>query len=357
MLHHQQNEPLSNPDPICGDAASSNGRKSPPLDDPSVTLWLAQQQLELILDRNEDWRALRQLQAREEAGEWFDVIESDVLRARLTRSLAAEPSFMAWQFIDAARGCLAAGMPGEANLQTEIQGLTYSPVTEILAPLIAVPSGGPATSSADPAEAVPLAELVVANPFVPQLDLAPVNAALAARIPTLQRHDNNGVSQRISNIAPYQAALEASDEPTRPTRAIETRAALDVDPADDDAASTQFGREAIGIAEAEVVIISRQPQPSLIEARLPPLPLIDHHVERGGRLPRVERASAVKWVDGSEDATDYRPIGSAMDEAQVAIIDTASKSQAQSRADRRALGIAPDRESQMKRFLGALSGE
>ena len=66
----------------------------------------------------------------------------------------------------------------------------------------------------------------------------------------------------------------------------------------------------------------------------------------------------MKWADSEEkEAVDFRPVGSALDEAQVSIIATGSKSEAQFRAERRALGVAPDREQQMRRFLSALSGE
>ena len=102
------------------------------------------------------------------------------------------------------------------------------------------------------------------------------------------------------------------------------------------------------------IIARSEPANTYVNARLPPSPL----TERGGRLPRASRATAVKWADQIEDQPeDFRPVGSAMDEAQVTIIDVATKSEAQSRAERRALGVAPDRETQMRRFLKALSGE
>ena len=102
------------------------------------------------------------------------------------------------------------------------------------------------------------------------------------------------------------------------------------------------------------IIIRPAPADTLVDARLPPSPL----TERGGRLPRASRSTTVKWADQVEDeAVDFRPVGSAMDEAQVTIIDVAAKGEAQSRAERRALGVAPDRETQMRRFLKALSGE
>ena len=122
-----------------------------------------------------------------------------------------------------------------------------------------------------------------------------------------------------------------------------------------DDTDTQFDTHAVGIEEADVQIIARsEPANTYVDARLPPSPL----TERGGRLPRASRATAVKWADQIEDQPeDFRPVGSAMDEAQVTIIDVATKSEAQSRAERRALGVAPDRETQMRRFLKALSGE
>jgi hypothetical protein len=112
----------------------------------------------------------------------------------------------------------------------------------------------------------------------------------------------------------------------------------------------------IGIEEADVQIFRHATsRPAILNTKLPPLPLMDRPATAPARLGR---APVAKWADNDAgEPDDYRPIGSAMDEAQVTIISTREQDEARSRAERRALGIAPDREAQMKRFLKALSGE
>ena len=73
---------------------------------------------------------------------------------------------------------------------------------------------------------------------------------------------------------------------------------------------------------------------------------------------RPSRAPVAKWADNDPDeGDDYRPVSSALDEAQVTIIATSDQNEARARAERRSLGVAPDREVQMRRFLRALSGD
>jgi hypothetical protein len=96
-------------------------------------------------------------------------------------------------------------------------------------------------------------------------------------------------------------------------------------------------------------------RPAILNTKLPPLPLMDRPPTSPARLGRTPVA---KWADNDAgEPDDYRPIGSALDEAQVTIIATGEQDEARSRAERRALGIAPDREAKMKQFLKALSGE
>ena len=288
--------------------------------------------LETILSVDENWRALQQLLARESAGEWIDAVESDVLRARLTAALAAQPAFMAWQFVDAARACLEAAMVSSnaSAVATPIDAAFY-PVEPMDAAITSVvttvapstPSGaGNATDAAT----------------------APAQV-LATRIPTLQAHERR--ASTFKTIGHRLAAIEApTDDYTH--RVAQAR----------DADDTRFQREAVGLSEADVEIVVRQPQKQLLDARLPPLPFATRTADSRAGNVRMHRAAAVKWVDPKENADpDYRPVGSAMDEAQVAIIVTGEKSEAQSRAERRALGIAPDREGHMRRFLSALSGD
>ena len=284
-----------------------------------AALQTALQHLETTLNHNEEWRALQQLIAREDAGEWFDVIESDVLRDRLARSLVAEPAFMAWQFVDAALACLDAA--DQATVATRAASLdAHAPAAEATA--IAVPTATPVAAIAGRAE-----------------------IGLAMRIPTLEPHMGRSVAVRdqpSANAAPSRNAATAQYNHIEPAHMAETR----------------FEREAIGIEEADVKIVVRRPSKPLIEARLPPSPFDERATERGGRLPRASRATAVKWADAADDsAHEFRPVGSALDEAHVAIIVTGSQTEAQSRAARRALGVAPDREQQMRRFFNALSGE
>lgn len=287
-----------------------------------AALQTARQHLEATLNHNEEWRALQQLLAREDAGEWFDVIEGDVLRDRLARSLVAEPAFMAWQFVDAALACLDA-----ANQAT-------------VAPC---PASDDAHALASAIEATAIA--VPAPKPVAAIASARAEIGLAKRIPTLEAHTGRSVAVpdgSRANATHSRTAATAQYNADEPTNTAETR----------------FEREAIGVEEADVKIVVRRPSKPLIEARLPPSPFDDRATERGGRLPRASRATAVKWADAAGDsAHEFRPVGSALDEAHVAIIVTGSQTEAQSRAARRALGVAPDREQQMRRFFNALSGE
>ena len=278
--------------------------------------------LETALADSEDWRALKQLEAREANGEWFDVVESDVLRDRLTLKMAAAPEFIAWQFVDAAIGCLQAGAPSTAGLDLAPERASVLPSTATQ-PLSTGPE--PQTSSSE----------------------------LARRIPTLLAHDRRAPTPRPDVPPAVDAAQRALE------RALLSAVNATTDPAPDDGAlPTRFAMAASSVAEADVQIVPRGDAVTLIDARLPPLPLTERAPKPGMRLPRVSRVAALKWAEpeAGEDA-DYRPIGSALDEAQVSIIDKATQSEAQARAERRALGVAPDREQHMRRFLRALVGE
>ena len=126
---HAVLEPVSEPaliDDQVSFAIADPNSTGPLLDSPwacsMAALRSAEAHLEAALASQSDWRALQQLQAREDAGEWFDVIESDLLRERLTLSLAAEPAFMAWQFVDAALACLAAGEHAASTARRDASG-------------------------------------------------------------------------------------------------------------------------------------------------------------------------------------------------------------------------------------------
>ena len=298
---------------------------------PAEALLRTKDCLEADLAQLEAWRALKQLEARETAGEWFDVVESDVLRDRLVKALSAEPIYLAWQFVEIAIDCLAGGAGAVEQ------------------PHEALPEN--ACALAAPAAAPPHAAMGrTATVSVPGAETA---RELATRIPTLQLRD--GRSARLT--APIADGVTAAMPPPAANSAPMATHARPVAQSGDDAADlddTLFDARAIGIEEADVQIVARPAPARIIETRLPPLPL----TERGARLPRVSRSTAVKWADQADDDNgDYRPVSSAMDEAQVTILDLAAKSEAQSRAERRALGVAPDREGQMRRFLRALSGE
>jgi hypothetical protein len=302
----------------------------------------ARECLAYTLDLNDLWRALNQLEAREQAGEWLDVIESDVLRERLTQALAADSNFMAVQFIDAAIASLDANeraqraststvvMPAALLPEPEHNAapLTYAAELATVPAVPRLPPPLPAFSGRAP----------TANPARPplaqnrQASLPPVRA-LALRIPTLVPHDLRTPEQHVPL------------EPVPPTAPSS--------PLDDEA---RFDQHAIGIEEADVQIVKRTAsKPAILNTKLPPLPLVD----RPATPPvRMGRAPVAKWADNDAgEPDDYRPIGSALDEAQVTIIATGEHEETRARAERRALGIATDREAQMKRFLKALSGE
>ena len=301
--------------------------------------------LETALAGSEDWRALKQLEAREANGEWFDVVESDVLRDRLTIKMAAAPEFIAWQFVDAAIGCLAAATQLDTAPALELAheppavttALVYDAEPSVASGVSAMP---------EPANLLPHALSLAPEPQTSSRELA-------RRIPTLQAHERRAPLQRSAMPPAVDAAQRALE------RAMLSAAGATTDPApQDDALPTRYAAAASSVHEADVQIIPRGERPALIETRLPPLPLTERAGKPGMRLPRVSRVAALKWAEPAEGAdADYRPIGSALDEAQVSIIDTGEQSEAQARAERRALGVAPDREQHMRRFLRALVGE
>ena len=314
-----------------------------PAQDPRAALERARCSLELKLAESEDWRALKQLEAREAAGEWFDVIESDVLRDRLTVAVAAAPEFMAWQFIDAALGCLDAG----AQATTPISNTTA---------IAAARPDGPTLPPPD-AAAQPVRELAQRIPTLLAIAGRPAARPAAAQLVAPTAPDL-GLAVGPSPVDLAQNALSLAL--IGAVHSAEEQAAAAAARDADDLEATRFATAATGIEEAEVQIIVRRPATSLIDTRLPPSPL----TERGaahGLHPRVHRAptlnSADPAADRDDDDADWRPRASALDEAHVAIIPTSMQSGARSRAERRALGVAPERERHMRRFLKALAGE
>lgn len=339
-------------------------RPGQPQDDqtPLATLELARMRLETALDANDDWRAMRQLEAREAAGEWLDVMESDALRQRLTQALAAHPEFMAWQFADAAIACLHSGgraataaASAMTAIDAEFQPAADAETTAATQP-VTVATAPPAEPAATPL--IPVTSHALAPPPVaaaPEQDEhviralpmalpSPPTRGLSQRIPTLLPHDT-----RATDLQPIERMLALT------TLAPDLAVHADALRATADAEATHFDPHAIGADEAEVQIVTRTPTARpLLNTRLPPLPLGHQPL----RPTRPSRSPVAKWADtetGQSD--DYRPIGSALDEAQVTIIAVAADNEAKTRAERRALGVAPDRENQMRRFLKALSGE
>ena len=284
----------------------------------------ARRQLETVLAEQPAWCALAQLQSRS-TDRTVRAPDRDAYD-RLTDTLSALPLFTAWQFVDTALTFLAA----EPRLPPPRETAKH------------------VTTSTAQGESPPVVDAPTARPTAPP--------GLSTRIPTLHAHDRDfgaRIAQvHVENAPPPSRAGGLFAETTADTRSEAADRPL---PAYDDA-GTRFVSEATGIEEAEVRIVVRQPPKPLIDARLPPSPFDERRPERGEKLPRASRATAVKWAD-DEDVTDFRPVSSAMDEAQVSIIATGAKPEADQRAERRALGVAPDREQHMRRFLKALSGE
>jgi hypothetical protein len=276
-------------------------------------------------------------------------MESDELRQRLTRALAAEPEFMARQFVEAALSCL------EAGLQTRQAGTTMAD-TETVAQFQPAPASSHSTPrSADAASNTDHPSPPDATPLVPVA--VPVSIVDPPAGPASQPSPPRALSQRIPTLLPHDG------RPPEPTAAAEimiiarphpSAPRLPV-PAAGDADATRFDPHAIGLEEADVQIVTRTPTAApLLDARLPPLPLNN----QSPKPLRPSRAPVAKWADTDADQPDdYRPIGSALDEAQVTIIAVDHADEARTRAERRALGVAPDREGQMRRFLKALSGD
>ncbi len=288
-------------------------------------LHVALSKIESALASNGDWRALRQ-----HASGLSDRPEFGGLDAspRLLAALSRDPAFTAMQAVQRALACLRSDPPAvdAAPAATEVS-IRARDVDE---------------NSAHQPNAVDATSMLAPQNLVrPVLDLA-------MRIPTLRSHQGRAMGQRLADLIPT-----ASDVPAKPADEADLYAEYrgDID-------TTRFTHEAVGIDEAEVKITRpAQPEPMLMP-RLPPLPFSEQAIERGGKLPRASRAATVRWADApdEEPGHEFRPVASALDEAQVAIIVTTEKTEAQSRAERRALGVAPDREQHMHRFLKTLSG-
>ncbi len=324
---------------------------------PSLTaLTAARDCLETALDGNEAWRALRQLEAREVAGEWLDVMESDQLRDRLTQTLAADPEFMAWQFVDAAIACLDAGDRAGQVPSADAISWTDDAIDCLPTPPEAdLPqSGVPELKVSSPLPTLPpplpttVARSAVGVPSAPQLLMDSAHVPPSAL---------GGLALRIPTLLPRELkATDARSEPVETVHVPTVKPVQAVDLLNTEDDSSRFDAHAIGIEEAEVRIVTRTPTvPAMLNARLPPLPFSDRPA-----MPtsRPSRAPVAKWADNDPDeGDDYRPVSSAMDEAQVTIIATSDQNEARARAERRSLGVAPDREVQMRRFLRALSGD
>ncbi len=310
-----------------------------------VALAKARACLEVALEENEAWRALQQLEVREKTGEWLDVMESDELRRRLTRELAAEPDFIAWQFVDAAMACLKAAVCTHQSLgagittvlretpqkDTDVADDTVEQSVPLEVPSSSIAMASPTASASAPGATEPLSQA----------------RALSLRIPTLRPHD-----LKAQEPKPQPPPLPPS---SLITTALTTHAPARTQRVETADESTLFDVKAVGVDEAEVRIVRHgAPAPTILNPRLPPLLLSDRPVPAQSR---PSRAPVAKWTDNDDVPDDYRPVGSALDEAQVTIISSRDQNEARARAERRALGIAPDREVQMRRFLKALSGE
>lgn len=67
----------------------------------------AKAQFEFLLAHNDVWRELKHIESCCDDGLSERTDDARVLRDRLTRALASEPAFIAWQFVEAALACLA----------------------------------------------------------------------------------------------------------------------------------------------------------------------------------------------------------------------------------------------------------
>lgn len=291
-----------------------------------TALHVALSEIESALASNGDWQALRQHASG--LSDRPEISELDALSPKLLAALSRDPAFAAMQAVQRALACLRSDPPtvDAAPAATEVS-IRARDVDE---------------NSAHPSNAVDATSMLAAQNIVrPVLDLA-------MRIPTLRSHQGRAMGQRLADLMPT-----ASDGPVKPADEADLYAEYrgDID-------TTRFTHEAVGIDEAEVKITRQAHAEPMLVPRLPPLPFSEHAVERGGKLPRASRAATVRWADAPDEdpGHEFRPVGSALDEAQVAIIVTTEKTEAQSRAERRALGVAPDREQHMHRFLKTLSG-
>ncbi len=305
----------------------------------------ARQGLEAILSGNGTGSTWQRLLADEGTDRSPGTNGPDTTKNGLMGALCADPAFKALQFIDAALACLA-----DARRADLIEARPRD--TEI---------------DADRTALVP-AEISAAHEGVLQ---PPAGNGLATRIPVLLANErqpprtgalrtsphHDSIEHRLALLNSAGAETGSKAETPGPVEIANAATPMRPDPELSEPIATRFQAEAIGIPEASVQIVVRRPGKTVLDARLPPLPFANLTLELGGTASRNNRATPVKWIDPADgaEASAFRPVGSAMDEAQVSIIAKSDQSPAQMRNERRALGIAPDREDRMRRFLSALS--
>ena len=300
-----------------------------------------------LLAMNEHWHALQRLQAKEDADANLQNADGEVLKHQLISAASADPAFLAYQFVEAALACFNIGSASNATASEPVDAIFY-PIDR---------------SEQNAHHDLPSQSY---GPVLSQPPQSSVPQDLSARIPMLTAHERRPMAQEHQTSDTIEHRITLLSAPSSETNSIDrysqqsvtsTATAAIISAPVDDPTATRFQSEAVGVAEAEVKIVSRPPKKQLLDARLPPLPFANRQHESQATHNRGNRSTAVKWTDSNPtaDTSNYRPVGSALDEAQVSIIVTGQKSPAQSRADRRALGVAPDREDQMQRFLGALS--
>lgn len=146
------------------------------LDEQLATLAREQGRLETLLDADENWRALSQLEAREARGEALSTVDGTALRARLIGSLKANRLYQARTKILEAITILEESaalpdyaIPPSANPPPEAEESAQSETTVIAAPEVMVsPPDAPEAAAPSPAGITPDIPPTVAEQPEPQ---------------------------------------------------------------------------------------------------------------------------------------------------------------------------------------------
>ena len=256
-----------------------------------------------------------------------DVVEGETLRDHLVAAVGGLPEFSAWQFVEAAIEAL-----DDAD----------TPRTPLC------PCREPPPISSDRTDCA--RRRSARRPSAPRAARYARTAPLAGRIPTLAQLDTRTDEREPRG---HDRAAPHADLPPRPSPLLTDRFARGPGPPPGTNRRSRPGCNAVHRycrRDRRGRRPDRPPQPKepLLDARLPPSPLSHEYRQPPSHRNPAAACRAPNAPPSSNGPArtpdtddDYRPVASAMDEAQVAIIPVGTKSVAETPAPTAAPGRRP----------------